>query len=138
MRGSLIEGVGGLMVPLGERFMVSDLIAGLRCSVVLAARNGIGVINHVLLSTSVLSKLGHRRVAVVLMGKSHPDISAHNNSEVLRELLPGIDLLEVPFIRGDLRSAEAIRAQAKRGCKELLIRLAQTRALPRVVPRIEE
>src|SRR5271165_6767216 len=45
----IIEGSGGLLVPLGSGFTVADLIAGLDGRVVVVARNRLGTINHTLL-----------------------------------------------------------------------------------------
>lgn len=50
----LIEGVGGLMVPLGPDYTVRDLIAALGCEVLLVSANRLGTINHTLLSIHAL------------------------------------------------------------------------------------
>ncbi|MCI0537403.1 MAG: dethiobiotin synthase [Verrucomicrobiales bacterium] len=128
----VIEGAGGLLVPLGKRFMIIDLIARLHCSVILAARNGIGVINHVLLSASALGRRGQIDTSVVLMGKPDADISAESNSKMLRELLCQIDVFEVPFISENLHSAEVIRGQA-RSRKKLMTKIAAAKAMRAVL-----
>jgi dethiobiotin synthetase len=64
----LVEGAGGLMVPLGRGFTVADLIAGLGCEVVVVGRNQLGVINHTLLTVGALQNIGVKRVVVALMG----------------------------------------------------------------------
>ena len=46
----LVEGAGGLMVPLGKGFLVADLIVKLEAAVVVVARNKLGAINHILLT----------------------------------------------------------------------------------------
>jgi len=46
----VVEGVGGLMVPLGENLMVPDLIRALDLPVLLVARAGLGTINHSVLT----------------------------------------------------------------------------------------
>lgn len=46
----VVEGVGGLLVPLGDRLMVRDLARELGLGLVLAARPGLGTINHTLLT----------------------------------------------------------------------------------------
>jgi dethiobiotin synthetase len=125
----LVEGIGGIFVPLGEKFMVRDLIGHLRGAVVLAARNGIGVINQVLLSTFALTSLGKLHTTVVLMGKPDSDISARRNSAVLREFLPLTDVFEIPFLRGDLRLVEVIRRQA-RNCEEPLAKMVKFGVFP--------
>jgi dethiobiotin synthetase len=46
----IVEGVGGLLVPLTDGFAVRDLAAALGLAVVIAAAPGLGTINHTLLS----------------------------------------------------------------------------------------
>ena len=46
----LIEGIGGVMVPLGDGFSVLDLIANLSCSTVVVSRNKLGTLNHTMLT----------------------------------------------------------------------------------------
>ena len=46
----VVEGVGGLMVPLSENLMVSDLVRALNLPVLVVARAGLGTINHSLLT----------------------------------------------------------------------------------------
>src|SRR5262249_26966634 len=62
----LIEGSGGLLVPLGEKYTVLDLIGALKCEILLVGKNKLGTINHTLLSLSALQGIGVKRVAVVL------------------------------------------------------------------------
>jgi len=54
MRPLVIEGAGGLMVPLTEGLLYIDVFARWRCPVVLCARTELGTINHSLLSISAL------------------------------------------------------------------------------------
>ena len=50
----IIEGAGGLMVPLTDRFLIIDLIKKLNVPVVLVSQNYLGSINHTLLSIQAL------------------------------------------------------------------------------------
>ena len=52
----IIEGAGGLMVPLNYEDCIIDLILQLNCEVVLVSRNYLGSINHTLLSIEALQK----------------------------------------------------------------------------------
>lgn len=54
----IIEGAGGLMVPLNETDMVADLIRELGCQVILVSRNYLGSINHSLLTAQVCKDKG--------------------------------------------------------------------------------
>jgi dethiobiotin synthase len=50
----LIEGAGGLLVPLGPAHFVLDLIRELRCEVVVVSCNKLGTLNHTLLTVQAL------------------------------------------------------------------------------------
>jgi len=64
---TLIEGVGGLMVPLAENFLVSDWLSAIQDSVVvLIVRARLGGINHALLSLEKLRRMGREPVWVVI------------------------------------------------------------------------
>ncbi len=50
----IIEGAGGLMVPITRETLLIDLIKRLSCPVLLVAKSGLGTINHSLLSLAAL------------------------------------------------------------------------------------
>lgn len=52
-RNLIIEGPGGLMVPLNEREFVTDLIKALNVKVILVSRNYLGSINHSLMTSEL-------------------------------------------------------------------------------------
>ncbi len=52
----LIEGPGGLLVPLNEKEFVLDLIKKIKARVIIVSRNELGSINHSLLTASLLKK----------------------------------------------------------------------------------
>jgi dethiobiotin synthetase len=54
----VVEGAGGLMVPLNEKEFVPDLIAGLNAKVILVSQNYLGSINHSLLTAQVCKQKG--------------------------------------------------------------------------------
>ncbi len=60
------EGVGGLMVPLTPGYLVRDLAIDLALPVVIAARPGLGTINHTLLTLEA-ARAGGLTVAGVVM-----------------------------------------------------------------------
>lgn len=71
-RPLVVEGAGGVLVPLNERALMIDLIERLGLPVVVAARSGLGTINHTLLTLQVLRARGLTVAGVVLMGPPHP------------------------------------------------------------------
>lgn len=62
----IVEGVGGLLVPLADEFTVRDLASALGLPVVIAARPGLGTINHTLLSIESARAAGLDVRAIVL------------------------------------------------------------------------
>lgn len=52
----IIEGAGGLMVPLNKNKFVIDLIKRLKAKVIVVSKNELGSINHSLLTAAVLKK----------------------------------------------------------------------------------
>ncbi|MDQ6834615.1 MAG: dethiobiotin synthase [Actinomycetota bacterium] len=62
----VVEGVGGLLVPLSARASVRDLARELGLPVLVAARPGLGTINHTLLTLEAARAAGLSVAAVVL------------------------------------------------------------------------
>jgi len=87
---TLIEGVGGLMVPLTEHFLVSDWLAAMPdCVVVLVVRTRLGGINHALLTLKQLHHMGREPAWVVLNdadGSGHAMLARH--AEAMSPFLP--------------------------------------------------
>ncbi len=65
-RTLVVEGVGGLLVPLAEDYTVRDLAVQLGLPLLLAARPGLGTINHTLLSLEAARSHGLVVAGVVL------------------------------------------------------------------------
>ena len=67
----IIEGAGGLIVPINWKHTVLDMIKFLNIPVLLVARSGLGTLNHTLLSLRTLSEYGISVFGVVLNGPKH-------------------------------------------------------------------
>jgi dethiobiotin synthase len=64
----VVEGAGGLFVPLNDRDLMIDLMARLALPILLVARSTLGTINHTLLSLSALRSRGLPIAGVILNG----------------------------------------------------------------------
>lgn len=64
----LVEGAGGLMVPINEDKLIIDLIMYLNIPVVLVVRDYLGCINHTLLSLEILKTRGLSLATVIFNG----------------------------------------------------------------------
>ena len=108
----LIEGSGGLLVPLGEGYTVLDLITALNCEVVVVARNKLGTINHTLLTVRALQRAGAKNLSVALMNCKMKDVAAQSNYRILAELLAPVRVHSIPFLRSSHRTATTVKKSA--------------------------
>ena len=69
----VVEGAGGLLVPINKKEMMVDLIARLELPVVIATRSSLGTINHTLLSIEALRKQDLKIAGVIMVGDPSPD-----------------------------------------------------------------
>lgn len=69
----VVEGAGGLMVPVNKSKLQTDLIKLLGLPVVLVVKNYLGSINHTLLSIQVLKALNIPLTGLVFNGKNYND-----------------------------------------------------------------
>ncbi|MGL3212355.1 dethiobiotin synthase [Bradyrhizobium sp. BR 1433] len=72
-RPLVIEGAGGLMVPLDGNTLYIDIFARWRLPVVLCARTALGTINHSLLSVEALRTRGIDIHGIAFIGESNPE-----------------------------------------------------------------
>ena|SRR5579884_1389083 len=69
----IIEGAGGVLVPINDRDLMLDLIIHLQSPVVLATRTTLGTINHTLLSIRALRAAGIPLKGVVMIGEANEE-----------------------------------------------------------------
>ena len=72
-RPVVIEGAGGVMVPLDSDTLFLDVFARWQCPVVLCARTSLGTINHSLLSLAALRSRGIDIIGIAFIGEASPD-----------------------------------------------------------------
>jgi len=89
----VIEGAGGLMVPLTRQHLFLDVIAGWQAPVVLVARTSLGTINHSLLSLAALRSMACTVAGVVFVGDEMAD-----SRRTIAEMGRVRDLGRLPFL----------------------------------------
>ncbi|WP_431324818.1 dethiobiotin synthase [Rhizobium sp. YTU87027] len=72
----IIEGAGGLLVPLTEKMVFADVFAWWNIPVILCARTSLGTINHTLLSIEALRRRNIPLCGVAFIGAENPDTQA--------------------------------------------------------------
>jgi dethiobiotin synthetase len=109
-RSIVVEGAGGLLVPLARRLSIIDLVREFGVPALLVARTALGTINHTLLSLEALRSRGIEVAGVVLDGPRSPEtrdaIELFGRVRVVAEV--------PPLGRGRRPSMESIIAAARR------------------------
>jgi len=90
------EGSGGLFVPAGEDFLMSDIIKALNLPVIIVARPDLGTINHILLTIKALKDLNIKILGVVISNypKNTKDPAITTAPELI-EKFGGVKILDI-------------------------------------------
>jgi dethiobiotin synthetase len=120
----IVEGAGGVLVPINESETMIDLIRRIALPVVVASRSTLGTINHTLLTLGALRAAGLEVRGVVFIGDAHEEnrraIEHYGNTRVLGRI-PWIgtlnraallDAFARHFDRAALLAAGAVPARA--------------------------
>ena len=83
----VVEGVGGLMVPLRRKYFVVDMIARMHLSAIVVAKPGIGTLNHTLLSVAMLKNEGIPISGVIVNQWQGKTRAERTNPRVLQRIL---------------------------------------------------
>jgi dethiobiotin synthetase len=110
----LVEGSGGILVPLGQGYGLGELMTKMGGSCVVAAPNGLGTINHTLLTVRHLQAIGVKHLVVVMMGQKRPDLSSQSNEKAVRELLGGVPVFGLPFLGEKASNMANVQLNAKK------------------------
>ena len=96
----LVEGAGGLLVPIDLRVSYLDLFARWQLPLLLVAGNKLGVLNHVLLTVRAAETAGVPVRAIVLTSLSDRDatVAETTNFDALVTLLPHYTVLRFPWV----------------------------------------
>jgi dethiobiotin synthetase len=104
----LVEGAGGLLVPLAERATYADLAVALALPVLVVARAGLGTVNHTALTVEALRRRGLEVAAIVLNRTSEADDpSVETNAAEIAKLTDCQPVGPLPFV-ADIASRAAI------------------------------
>jgi dethiobiotin synthetase len=96
----VVEGAGGLLVPLTRELAFDGLFRRWELDVVIVAGNRLGVLNHTLLTVRAARAAGLPVRGVVLnqLSPDKPGVAEQTNLEALSELLPDLPVLAFPWL----------------------------------------
>jgi dethiobiotin synthetase len=91
----LVEGAGGISVPLGPDFLVCDLIKSLDLPTIIVTRPNLGTINHTFLTVKYAQSMGISIAGIIINGKnSDTDLAELTNPYVI-ESQCGVPILGI-------------------------------------------
>jgi dethiobiotin synthetase len=93
----LIEGAGGLLVPLGTNYCLLDLMQELGYPVLLVCRAGLGTVNHTLMSLELIRARKLPVLGVILNGAKGEE-AEKDNPRMIEEFGKCRVLATVPFL----------------------------------------
>lgn len=105
--GWIVEGAGGVLVPLNERELMIDLIADLGLAAVVAARSSLGTINHTLLTVEALRARSIPIAGVAMIGEPN-----FENRRAIEDYARVAVIGEMPHF--PVLSSDALNAWAQR------------------------
>jgi dethiobiotin synthetase len=108
----LVEGIGGLLVPLGKNLTVADLISRLRCRALIVSSNRLGTINHTLLTVKALQAIGVKRLKITMVEEKKRDISARSNLKMIKKMAPLVPIFSIPNLGSGASLERAIKINA--------------------------
>ena len=104
----VVEGAGGLLVPLGDNWTIADLVRDLALPLLVVARAGLGTVNHTALTVRAARGLGLEPVGVVLNGPV--DDSTPENARLIERIADVSVLGHLPQLDGELTGERLARA----------------------------
>lgn len=91
----VVEGIGGLMVPLTEREFVADFVRLSGLPVVIVTRPQLGTINHTLLTVRVCREFGLGVLGIIVNMMPKKASVVEKNTPKMIERLAGVPVLAV-------------------------------------------
>ncbi len=102
----IIEGAGGLLVPINSTQYVIDIAKKLDCEIVLVISSYLGCINHSLLSIDYLKRNNFKIYAVVFNGEFDYEVK-----KAIMDCVPKIKIIDIPTI--ELLSKDSVLSISK-------------------------
>ena len=105
---TLIEGVGGIMVPLDATHTVLDWMSALRAPVLLVAGSYLGTISHTLTALHVLAQRNLDIAAVAVSESAAPGAPLDETVTTIARFADAIDVIGLPRLAGDASAHPAV------------------------------
>ncbi len=123
----VVEGIGGLMVPIRENYYVADLIKELALPAVIVARTGLGTLNHTILTVKTAQRQGIE-IAGIILNENVPGqrgLAEETNPDILTRCCGVPILATIPYLADPLKLHNAFHSPARAIFEAVLCCLGQ-------------
>jgi len=110
----VVEGIGGLLVPIKRDYFVLDLAKHFGLPIIIVSRPGLGTINHTLLTVNYAMKEGLNVAGIIINYSQSPEktLTEETNPKVIRQISPVPIIGIFPYLE-DLGRSTIERAAVK-------------------------
>lgn len=97
----VVEGAGGLLVPLRKKFLMADLISKLNIGIIIVARLRVGTINHSLLTIETAKRYGIEIIGIIFnqCQQELPNDCKKDNPLIISKLAQVKTLGVIPYLQ---------------------------------------
>ena len=89
----IVEGIGGIMVPLTKEVYIADLARALKLSTIIVARSKLGTLNHIILTMKICRFYGLNVQGIIINGMSEKHGIVQKNLVPMIEELTDVEVL---------------------------------------------
>jgi dethiobiotin synthetase len=110
----VVEGIGGLLVPINRNYFVYDLIKQFALPIIIVSRPNLGTINHTLLTVNYAIKEGFNVAGIIINFSQSPEktLAEETNPKIIRQISP-VPLIGIfPYLE-DLEKSTMKQAAVK-------------------------
>ncbi len=110
----IVEGIGGLLVPIKRDYFVLDLARDFGLPIIVVSRPGLGTLNHTMLTVNYAIKEGLKVAGIIInYNRPHRDTLAEDsNPEIIKQISPVPIIGVFPYLK-DLESSTIEKAVVK-------------------------
>ncbi|MFY3741892.1 MAG: dethiobiotin synthetase [Candidatus Nitrosomirales archaeon] len=94
----VVEGIGGVMVPIKQNYFVIDMIKEMGLPILIVSRAAIGTLNHTVLTVRACKEYDLNIAGIVLNGVRNDNVAEKTASAIIRELTEIFVIGSIPFV----------------------------------------
>lgn len=118
----LVEGIGGLMVPISKEYFVADMIKQMELEAIIVTRSALGTLNHTIMTAEMCKKYGIPIKGLVINYHNDKGSVAERSAPSTLHEITGLPILgTMPFVKDCQKVEEMARVLEKSLDLDMLI-----------------